>query len=444
MVVDEKGSKSETYVIWLRDTKKGLRELIDRTLLGIHEDGTFQEICRRHFEESEPYCNSNVSPEPLTVVPTKLPTVTPMEPVDLTPIRIGYAIDDLSPTASRIGIPQKLAAEVAETFFNKQGGIGGRQIKLVFQPTGGDEAGAKKAFQTLISDTVVAIIGPSISQQAFAAHPLAQDAGIVAIGPSNTAKGIPQQGDYIFRVSSGVDKYVPYSIAEAFRRQPSIEKVVIAYAENDAYSRSEAEAFQFVLTDTYDVKVDSITFQTTDKVFESLITKVIVFDPDLIVISGLPENAALVKQLRDSTIDTLIIGGNGLNTSEIFPICDEQCIGLIVAQSYDPTSQDSINKTFLDTYADEMGAIPGQFSAQMFTAIQVVVEALREIDEKELNDTTLSKLRAGLKEKLLSGIEFQTPLGEISFDNDGDIVQTDFSVAEIKRVGDELQFVKIR
>lgn len=380
-------------------------------------------------------------PQPPVLTPTVEATAT--TPVKYPLIRIGLAIDEISPIASRIGRPQKLAAEVAEAFFNKEGGISGRQIKLVFQSTGGDKEGAKKAFQALINDNVIAIIGPSISQQAFAAHPLAEAAGVVAIGPSNTAEGIPQQGDYIFRVSSGVDKYVLYSLAEAFRRQPSISKVVVAYAENDDFSRSEASAFRSVLTDTYDIKAETITFQTTDKVFEALIEKIRVIDPDLIVISGLPENAALVKQLRDLRIDALTIGGNGLNTAEIFPVCEKQCIGLIIAQSYDPTSQDLINQDFLTAYTADV--VPGQFAAQMFTAVQVIVEALRKIDEKKsIESMTLSELRTNLKEQLLSGQKFQTPLGEISFDRDGDIIQTDFSVAEIKLVDNKPQFVKIK
>ena len=53
-------------------------------------------------------------------------------------------------------------------------------------------------------DKVVAIIGPTLSQQVFAAGPIAVRAKIPVIGPSNTAKGIPQIGEYVSRVSAPV------------------------------------------------------------------------------------------------------------------------------------------------------------------------------------------------------------------------------------------------
>jgi branched-chain amino acid transport system substrate-binding protein len=44
----------------------------------------------------------------------------------------------------------------------------------VFQDTGGEEAGTINAFQTLINNSkVVGIVGPTLSQQAFSANPIA-------------------------------------------------------------------------------------------------------------------------------------------------------------------------------------------------------------------------------------------------------------------------------
>ncbi len=50
----------------------------------------------------------------------------------------------------------------------------------------------------------MAIVGPTLSQQAFAADPIANKAGVPVVGPSNTAQGIPQIGEYISRVSAPV------------------------------------------------------------------------------------------------------------------------------------------------------------------------------------------------------------------------------------------------
>ena len=73
-----------------------------------------------------------------------------------------------------LGQEQVIGAKFAEKYLNARGGINGTPFKLVFQDAGGDENGAINAFQNLINkDKVVGIVGPTLSQQAFAADPIA-------------------------------------------------------------------------------------------------------------------------------------------------------------------------------------------------------------------------------------------------------------------------------
>ncbi|MDW8300811.1 MAG: ABC transporter substrate-binding protein, partial [Anaerolineae bacterium] len=107
------------------------------------------------------------------------------------PIVIGVAVAQTSNVAL-LGQEQVIGAQIAEKFFNERGGINGRPFRLAFADTSGDEAGAINAFQTLINrENVVGILGPTLSQQAFAADPIADQAGVPVIAPSNTARGIP-------------------------------------------------------------------------------------------------------------------------------------------------------------------------------------------------------------------------------------------------------------
>lgn len=82
-------------------------------------------------------------------------------------IPIGIAVAQTSNVAL-LGQEQVAGAKLAEKYFNSKGGVNGTPIKLVFQDTSGDEAGAINAFQTLINkDKVIGIVGPTLSQQAF-------------------------------------------------------------------------------------------------------------------------------------------------------------------------------------------------------------------------------------------------------------------------------------
>lgn len=353
-------------------------------------------------------------------------------------IPIGIAVAETSNVAL-FGQEQVNGAKLAEKFYNDQGGVGGTPISLVFQDTAGDEQGAINAFQTLINGNVVAIVGPTLSQQAFAADPFADKAGVPVIAPSNTAKGIPQIGDYISRVSAPVNKVAPNALQAALKINPDTKKVAVAFAQNDAFSKSETGVFQSAITDTFKLDLATVqTFQTTDTDFTTQVSAILAAEPDLVVLSGLAADGGnLIKQLRDLGYTGLIVGGNGFNTPNIFPVCQTQCDGLLVAQAYSPLLDTPLNKQFVTDFEAAQQKSPGQFSAQSFAAVQVIVEALKVLNEKSpIADMALPDLRKALNEQILAGATVDTPLGPISLDPEGEINQTQFYVAQVKMNAD--------
>jgi branched-chain amino acid transport system substrate-binding protein len=351
-------------------------------------------------------------------------------------IPIGIAVAQTSNVAL-LGQEQVAGAKLAEKYFNDRGGINGTPIKLVLQDTAGDEQGAINAFQTLINrDRVVGIVGPTLSQQAFSADPIADRAKVPVLGPSNTAKGIPEIGDFVARVSAPVAIVAPNAVTAALKINPKIQKVAVFFAQNDAFSKSETEIFQQTVKDR---KLELATvqkFQTTDTDFQSQITTAMNAKPDLVIVSGLAADGGnLVRQLRELGYKGLIIGGNGLNTSNLFPVCKSLCDGILIAQAYNPAQANPTNKAFREAYLAQYKKEPPQFSAQAFTGVQVFVEGLQAISTSQANpkigDRPIADLRIALNKQLLMG-KYTTPLGEISFTPVGEIIQKDFHVAQIK------------
>jgi len=351
------------------------------------------------------------------------------------PIPIGVSVAQTGPVALA-GQEQVLGAQIAEEYFNKKGGVNGRPFKLVFQDAGSDEATAINAYQNQINVAkVVAIMGPSLSQQMFAAGPFAVRAKIPVMGPSTTAKGIPQIGEYVSRVSAPVAIVAPNAIKAALDINKSIKRVVVLFAQNDAFSKSETETFQQAVKDLNLELVTVQTFQTTDTDFTAQVTNTLTAKPDLVIISGLQvDGANLVKQLRELSYKGLIVGGNGLNTTNIIPICKMLCDGILVAQAYSPELKSKINDDFKAMYRDRQKKDPPQFSAQAFSGVQVFVEALSALDKKSpLAKMDLAALRMELNKQIVAGT-YDTPLGEISFKASpgGEIVQKQSYVAQIK------------
>ncbi|WP_138499956.1 ABC transporter substrate-binding protein [Nostoc sp. PA-18-2419] len=355
-------------------------------------------------------------------------------------IPIGIAVAQTSNVAL-LGQEEVAGVKIAEKYFNAKGGVNGTPIKLVFQDTGGDEAGAINAVQTLINkDKVIGIVGPTLSQQAFSADPIADRAKVPIIGPSNTAKNIPEIGDYVARVSAPVSVVAPNSVKAALKQNPQIKKVAVFYAQNDAFSKSETEIFQQTVKDQGLEVVTVQKFQTSDTDFQSQATNAINLKPDLVIISGLAADGGnLVRQLRELGYKGLIVGGNGLNTSNILPVCKALCDGVLIAQAYSPEHPGEINTAFRKAYTEEYKKEPPQFSAQAFAAVQVYIEALQALDKNtKVNKLQLPELRTQLNKQILSGT-YNTPLGEIGFTPVGEVVQKDFYVAQIKMEKDGSQ-----
>jgi branched-chain amino acid transport system substrate-binding protein len=349
------------------------------------------------------------------------------------PIAIGVAVAQTSNVAL-LGQEQVIGAKIAEKYFNDRGGVNGTPIKVVLQDTAGDEQGAINAFNTLITQNrVVSILGPTLSQQAFAADPIAERAGVPVLAPSNTAKGIPQIGKYINRVSAPVAVVAPNAVKQALKINPKIKKVAVFFAQNDAFSKSETETFQQTVKEQNLELVTVQKFQTTDTDFQTQVTNAINLKPDLIIISGLAADGGnLIKQLRELGYKGEIIGGNGLNTSNLFPVCQQLCDGVLIAQAYSPELVNEVNKSFREAYKAQKQNEPPQFTAQAFTGIQVFVEALKTVDRKtKINTLPLEQIRTQLNEQILAGT-YETPLGKIAFDPEGEIEQEQFFVAQIK------------
>ncbi|ACC83420.1 ABC transporter substrate-binding protein [Nostoc punctiforme] len=362
-------------------------------------------------------------------------------------IPIGIALAQTSNVAL-LGQEGFVGARIAEKYFNSKGGINGTPIKLVPQDTSGDEAGAINAFQTLINkDKVVGIVGPTLSQQAFSADPIAERAKVPVIGASNTANGIPEIGDYVARVSSPVSIVAPNSVKAALKQNPQIKKVAVFYAQNDAFNKSETEIFQKAVKEQGLELVTVQKFQTTDTDFQAQATNAINLKPDLVIISGLAADGGnLVRQLRELGYKGIIIGGNGLNTPNVLSVCKALCDGVLIAQAYSPEYPGEINKVFRQTYIDQYKKEPAQFTGQSFAAVQVYVEALKELDKKtKISTLPLDKLRTELNKQILAG-KYNTPLGEIAFTPVGDVIQKEFYVAQIKmdKDGNTGKFVFIK
>ena len=329
-----------------------------------------------------------------------------------------------------------MGINLAQGWFQKQSHP--RPVELQLEDGASDEPSAIAAFNLLIRQGVIALIGPTLSQQAFAADPIAQRQGVPVVAPSNTAKGIPQIGWFISRVSAQSSVIAPLSIDEALRREPGTRRVAVFFAQDDAYSTAETAIFQKVLAARNLRPVSIQRTQLADNDFQNPITAALQQRPQLVVISAQAvDGGNLIRQLRELGYRGQIVVGNGLNTPNIYPICQRWCDGVLIAQAYSPELNTPINRRFQQLFRQAHGdRPPPQITAQAFAAYQVLFEAIQRLQRQGgLTGVTLGQARANLMAELLSGT-YDTPLGPIGFSPEGEVLQDRFYVAEVRMAPD--------
>ena len=133
--------------------------------------------------------------------------------------KIGLVQSTTGGSAALYGTEQKQAIELAFAELNAGKTLNGIRLQALHSDDGADRGQTVNIFQRLIrQDKVIAILGPTLSNSAFAADPLAQQAGIPVIASSNTAPGVTRIGDYIFRTSVPEDQVFPTVLGYAVKR----------------------------------------------------------------------------------------------------------------------------------------------------------------------------------------------------------------------------------
>ena len=320
------------------------------------------------------------------------------------------AVWSLTGAAAIYGPSQKNAAEMAVEEINKAGFLGGATLKLTTEDDRSTKEGAIAAFEKLINQNkVVAILGPTLSNSAKAADPIAQEKKVVVQGVSNTADGIVEMGDFVFRDSLPEAAVIPNTI-KATKEKLGYTKVAVMYGDDDAFTKSGYDVFKKTLEDSGVTILTTETFKKGDTDYSAQLTKIKSLNPQAIVVSALAEEAAgIMTQGRQLGIPNTVpfIGGNGFNSSKLAQLAGPAAEGAISGAAWFIGSEAPGNQAFVKAYNAKFGSDPDQFAAQAYAGMYIFATAIKNAGS---NDP--QKIRDAMAQIK----DLATVLGKFSFD----------------------------
>jgi branched-chain amino acid transport system substrate-binding protein len=318
-------------------------------------------------------------------------------------IKLGAA-EALSGPAGQYGQSIRNGFQLAVDEINAAGGVKGNKIALQFEDEQGKKEQAIDVFKKLIfQDKVLMLFGPTLSNSAQAADPIAQGAKTVVFGTSNTADGITSIGDYVFRNSVTEADVLPETLRVA-SKHAGVKKVAVLYGNDDVFTKSGYDAFKKALEDLKIPVTTTETFAKGDVDFKAQLTKIKASNPDAIVLSALiAEGAPIMVQARQLGINLPFIGGNGMNSVKVFDLAKGASDNLWVGSPWSLGNQTPENQHFVVAYTQKYKAAPDQFGAQAYDALNIVAGALGKIkltgnletDRKALRDALPAATHTG-------------------------------------------------
>ena len=311
-------------------------------------------------------------------------------------IKLGAA-EALSGPAGQYGQSIRNGLQLAVDEINAAGGVKGNKLALLIEDEQGKKEQAIDVFKKLIfQDKVLMVFGPTLSNSAQAADPIAQAAKIVVFGTSNTADGITSIGDHVFRNSVTEADVLPETLRVAIK-QANIKKVAVLYGNDDVFTKSGYDAFKKALENLNVPVTTTETFAKGDVDFKAQLTKIKASGADAVVLSALiAEGAPIMVQARQLGLDLPFIGGNGMNSVKIFDLAKGKSDNLWVGSPWALGNQTKENQHFVVAYTQKYKSAPDQFGAQAYDAMNIVATALGKIKLSGNLETDRKALRDAL------------------------------------------------
>ena len=311
---------------------------------------------------------------------------------------------------------------------NEQGGVLGKQIKLIIADNKSEPSESANAITKLIkNDNVKLVFGSVASSNVLATVQIAHDSKIPLITATATNPSVTMEQDqvrpYVFRTCF-IDPFQGEVMANFAAKSLQAKNAVMYIDSSSDYSKGLAKIFAEKFIANGGIIIGEESFLQKDQDFKSTLSKIKAINPDVVFIPAYYEEVGkIIRQAREIGIKSQLIGTDGWDDPKLIEIAGLSAVeGTFFSNHYSPQDQDPKVVEFVKAYKAEYNQEPSALAVLGYDCALVVIDAI-----KRAGSDDPEKIRQALEETK----KLQITTGLLSIDNNHNPIKSAV-VVEIK------------
>jgi branched-chain amino acid transport system substrate-binding protein len=334
------------------------------------------------------------------------PFITPVSSSAAEPLVIGVLHSEAYPYATMMKNSFEMALEV----INKEGGIKGQPLKLVYANDQGKPKPGEKAVAELVEKSgAIMLVGAYQSSNTIHMARIADKLDRPLLVCTAADDRITQRKwKNVYRLNPPAQGYT-MGLEDFFLNKIRPKSMAIVY-ENSPYGTSGAMRMMWFCRGN-NIDLRAIEPYHKERLsadsFSRIVARLKEDPPDVIyMVSYLKDAALLVNNMRDAKIDSLLVGGAGGFTSQKFiDKAGDNANHLLTATLWTPYLKYPGVKEYYDQYVKKYATPPDYHGAEAYSALLVAADALKRADSYSPESIRTA----------LDNTDLVTPFGPVKF-----------------------------
>lgn len=273
---------------------------------------------------------------------------------------------------------------------NKSGGVLGKNLKVIFEDDQATPNGAVNAVNKLMSQNIVAQIGPHLSGNVMAVQTIVQKNQKPMLVGGTSPQLVTTNNPWLFRIRAS-DSIVAKIAAKYAVDNLKAKKMGIIF-DNDAYGTGAKDVAAEYLK-SVNIPLFPEGYNSGDKDMTGQLIKMKNNGIECLIIWAHDAEAAIVaKQVKQLNLNVPVIGNPGFATSSVLNLMDAGTSeGIYTITDFTPTNPDERVQKFVNAFKSKYNIPPELYAAAYYDATYVLADAI-----KRAGSTDSDKIRQAL------------------------------------------------